>query len=143
MSIWVTVGVARSSTDLDSPRYNAHAFCAWLFLSVFLHCLVTVLISYKLIRQRMETVKILPWHNDKTMFSATAILIESALPLSISGIVLAVVNANPGSVGMIINGVSLWIWLAFNVSRESLTNAFVVSITTGPLPHKLLSFASQ
>ncbi|KAF9525203.1 hypothetical protein CPB83DRAFT_559972 [Crepidotus variabilis] len=103
-----------SSTDLHSYRYSPHAFSAWIFLSAALNCMITILISYKLIKIRLEVAKLLHFQDSRPTNSVVSILVESALPLSISGISTAAAVLLNSTGGLIFDAVALFLWGAFN-----------------------------
>ncbi|EAU87221.2 hypothetical protein CC1G_10500 [Coprinopsis cinerea okayama7 len=67
-------------------RVNRAGVSAWIFLTVSVNVMVTGLISYRLIRARRDLSKALPGRNLAHYSGVVAILIESALPLTIFGL---------------------------------------------------------
>lgn len=65
----------------------------WFLSSVVVNILVTGLISYKLIRAQRRLGSVLNAHRVRVYSDIVAILIESALPFTVLGIVAGVVNA--------------------------------------------------
>ncbi|KAF9527628.1 hypothetical protein CPB83DRAFT_383442 [Crepidotus variabilis] len=72
--------------------YNWKGMAAWICLGVAINCLVTLLIAYKLIAIRRSLAKVMNVsvqdRNSKNYLGVISILIESTLPLAISGILL-------------------------------------------------------
>ncbi|KAF9525205.1 hypothetical protein CPB83DRAFT_909338 [Crepidotus variabilis] len=119
-SIYVIVGIILSTTNIQSTRYNPRALSAWMFLSVALNCMVTILVLYKLIRIRLEIKTILPFCDPKATRGVVAILVESALPLAISGIAAATVVSNDSPTGLILDAIFYFSWMAFNALSPQL-----------------------
>ena len=96
------------------------------FLTVSTNIMVTGLISFHLVRARRGLSKLLPAKNMQSYTGVMAILIESAVPPTIFGIIVAVL----GRVGVpsttVAAGRYLVAWYTFN----ALFFAFCVSIST-------------
>ncbi|KAF4620402.1 hypothetical protein D9613_001180 [Agrocybe pediades] len=71
----------------------------WASLSVSLNIIVTGLISYQLLSARHQLKKTLPAESLQMYTGVTAILVESALPFSLMGIVFAVTYGKNMDVG--------------------------------------------
>ncbi|KAJ2930406.1 hypothetical protein H1R20_g6735, partial [Candolleomyces eurysporus] len=87
---------------IPDPNVSSEAYAsiesAWVFLSVLTNVMVTALISFQLLHTRRIMLKLLPSaSSDLNIYTgAVAILIESALPLSLFGLVYAsIVVATP------------------------------------------------
>ncbi|KAF9529545.1 hypothetical protein CPB83DRAFT_852289 [Crepidotus variabilis] len=112
--LYATIG----STDVRSFR----VFCAWAFSSVGVNCLVTALISYKLIRFRNEVLKHTPLFHSQISLGVVAILVESAVPLAICGIVAAGMGMknHPTGAEASASTVFITLWFAFNAISPQL-----------------------
>lgn len=115
MSIGVNVLYATiGSVDVRSFR----TFCTWALLSVGVNCLVTALISYKLIRLRNQVLKHKPLFYSGASLGVVAILVESAVPLAICGVVAAGMGMknHPTGPEASVSTVFITLWFALNVS---------------------------
>ena len=83
----------------------------WAALSVSLNIIVTCLITIKLLRARRQLKKSLPEHSLRMYTGVAAILVESALPFSVLGIVFAVTYGKNLDVGPAF----LFVWATFCV----------------------------
>lgn len=116
LSIVTIVSDAANNSPL--ARYNATTLSAWVILSVSFNCLATLLILYRLYRTRRRVRALISAKDLSVYLGVAAILIESALPLSIAGIVFAAVNFIPNqSVPVrVISTISNVLWFAANES---------------------------
>lgn len=87
----------------------------WASLSVSLNIIVTTLIIYKLLHGRKQLKKVLPRDALEMYTGISAILIESALPFSILGIVFAVTYGKNLDEGPAF----LFVWATFCVRHSS------------------------
>ncbi|KAF9524522.1 hypothetical protein CPB83DRAFT_773622, partial [Crepidotus variabilis] len=94
-------------------RFNARTLSAWIFLSVAVNCLVTGLILYRLLSVRREVHEVMPKRDLEMYYGVTATLVESALPLSLAGIIYAAAMSSPVSApARIISGMSNILWFS-------------------------------
>jgi hypothetical protein len=111
----VTFVSIRSSTSIFA-RINAKALSSWIYLSVGVNFLVTGLITFRLLRLRRQMAQFIPMSELRVYLGVVAILVESAVPLTLTGLVFATVS-NPKSVEeRIPNGMFLVLWFSLNVS---------------------------
>ncbi|KAJ3512595.1 hypothetical protein NMY22_g15284 [Coprinellus aureogranulatus] len=115
------------------------AIIAWpqptfISFTVAFNILVTVLIAHRLIRSRQELKGVLPGRDMRVYTGATAILIESALPLSLTGIGYAILaglsikgDGNP-FVGMTFLNLFNLLYTSFNQLSPTL---IIFRVTTG------------
>lgn len=87
-------------------------FSAWITLSVTLNAMTTALIAGKLIYERRRLSKVLAKDHLVKYTTATAILIESALPLSVVGLAAAIVLNRSENVGANVFFPSFWFCLS-------------------------------
>ena len=87
----------------------------WASLSVSLNIVVTCLISYQLLSARHQLKKTLPAESLQMYTGITAILVESALPFSVMGIIFAVTYGKNMDVGPAF----LFVWATLCVSSRS------------------------
>lgn len=73
----------------DNPNVNSKHEAAWIFLNVATNVMVTVLISFHLLVARHTWSDFLPSKRLSLYNGVISILIESALPLSLFGLVYA------------------------------------------------------
>ncbi|KAJ2918804.1 hypothetical protein MD484_g1639, partial [Candolleomyces efflorescens] len=112
MSLVTIYSVATSADAIK--RINARALSAWIYLSVSLNVVVTILISFRLLRLRKQLSKYLPAKDLAVYLGIVAILVESAGPLALTGIGFAIAS-NPKTVaGRIPNGLFLCLWFSLN-----------------------------
>lgn len=109
--------VHRTRDDIPGPRVNTGALSAWIFLSVAVNCMATALISFKLLRMRREIAKTMPSQDGRLYLGVVALLVESALPLSVSGIAFACFTHVFTLGGRISNIIFSFLWTSFSVSR--------------------------
>jgi hypothetical protein len=90
----------------------------WISLSVAANCISTALIAGKLIyeRRRLSTVLGAPHLTKYTV--ASAILVESAMPLALFGIATAVVFRSGENVALITIVPSIWFCLSVSTQRS-------------------------
>ena len=94
-----------------------HVFVAWAISSVLVNVLVTTLISWKLISTRRRVMSALPEHGDYIYRSNMSILIESAAPLAVSGVVSVVFSLVDRSKDAVLQNVGqAFIWMFFILS---------------------------
>lgn len=121
LSIYIIIGTAFSSDNIEEKSFSRAAVAGCTFLSVTLNCLVTALISYKLIRLRIQLSRILTIYDPKPTLGVVLILVESALPLSICGIFLGAVTLlfqTTATKSLVISRwVSSCLWYILNVSE--------------------------
>ncbi|KAJ2923185.1 hypothetical protein H1R20_g13908, partial [Candolleomyces eurysporus] len=84
----------------------------WFLLSVAVNIMVTALISFKIIREQKRLGSVLNAHRTRVYTDIVAILIESAFPFTVFGIVAGVLNA-VGSVSMDLSSALIEAWFAF------------------------------
>lgn len=85
--VW-SVGVYVDTTGMDATRYSA----ASTFLTVSTNILVTGLITFRLLRARQDLSKLLPSADARLYTGVISILIESAAPLTVFGIIGAILQ---------------------------------------------------
>lgn len=109
-----------SGATYSSPlaRFNAKTLSAWVILSVSFNCLATILILHRLYRTRKRVRAFIPARDLSLYLGVAAILIESALPLSVTGIIFAAINfiAQKSVPVRIINTISNILWFSTNAS---------------------------
>ncbi|KAJ2913709.1 hypothetical protein MD484_g6701, partial [Candolleomyces efflorescens] len=81
-----------TQTFLINDKLSAPLFSACIFLTVSTNIIVTALITFRLLRARRALEKVLPSADMRVYTSVIAILVESAAPLTIIGIVTAIVQ---------------------------------------------------
>ncbi|KAF9529550.1 hypothetical protein CPB83DRAFT_882750 [Crepidotus variabilis] len=113
MSLCVNILYATISFS-DASAFKI--FIAWTFLSVGVNWLVTIMISYKLIRLRNKVLKHAPLTDSRVSLGVVAILVESAVPLAVCGIATAGVgiSSQRTEVERSVGTVFTTLWLAFN-----------------------------
>ncbi|KAH6907481.1 hypothetical protein BKA70DRAFT_1283124 [Coprinopsis sp. MPI-PUGE-AT-0042] len=102
---------------------------AWIFLSVAVNCMVTGLISWRLFRIRKDLAGILSREDLRIYLGVVAILVESALPLALSGIVFAAfsgVSSTPRNRAG--RNIALLLWFTFNALSPQM---IIFRVTTG------------
>ena len=110
----VTFVSIRSSTSIFA-RINTKALSSWIYLSVGVNFLVTALITFRLLRLRRQMAQFMPVSELRVYLGVVAILVESAVPLTLTGLVFATVS-NPKTVQeRIPNGMFLVLWFSLNV----------------------------
>jgi len=85
---------------------------AWAILSVSVNVVVTVLVVYQIVQVRKQLRGIIPADALSMYTGLSAIIVESALPFSIVGIVYAVTFGKHMAVGPLF----LFVWAVFAVS---------------------------
>ncbi|RXW11708.1 hypothetical protein EST38_g14147 [Candolleomyces aberdarensis] len=114
---------------------NGHREAAWIFLTVSTNIMVTALISFRLLSAHRSFSKSIPNRNLKLYTGAVAILIESALPLSVLGLVYsAIVIAKPQRSTSAYNSyrIALLTFSSLFYAASSLApHAIIFRITTG------------
>jgi ABC-type spermidine/putrescine transport system permease subunit II len=95
----------------------------WFILSVAVNVLVTSLICLKLIRAQRRLRRVLNEESVQVYTSIVAILVESALPFTVLGIVAGVINA----LGYQISSAFDEAWFAFCV-RSLISNVYPFTI---------------
>lgn len=103
----------------------------WISLSVAANCIATALIAGKLIyeRRRLSTVLDAPHLTKYTV--ASAILVESAMPLALFGIATAVVFRRGENVALIAIVPSIWFCLSVSLSRYPTFNIHISALKEG------------
>ncbi|TEB23827.1 hypothetical protein FA13DRAFT_1397729 [Coprinellus micaceus] len=71
------------------PGWRIDFSVAWIILNASLNVLITALISFRLLVASYRNSQLLPSFSSKVYISIVAILVEAALPLSVTGIILA------------------------------------------------------
>ncbi|KAJ2921241.1 hypothetical protein H1R20_g15854, partial [Candolleomyces eurysporus] len=114
---------------------NGHREAAWIFLTVSTNIMVTALISFRLLSAHRNFSKSIPNRNLKLYTGAVAILIESALPLSVLGLVYsAIVIAKPQRSTSAYNSYRIALLTfssLFYVASSLAPHAIIFRITTG------------
>jgi hypothetical protein len=87
----------------------------WFLLSVAVNVLVTALISSKIVREQKRLGRVLDTHRVRVYTDVVAILIESALPFTVLGIVAGVMHA-VGYLNPDLSDALIEAWFAFCVS---------------------------
>lgn len=118
MSIVATLSFVLSKSIIS--RGDTVALSAWIYLSVSVTFLVTCLISIRLLRLRKEVSDILPAANLRVYLGVIAILVESALPLTLCGLVFAILTQPKNVAERIPNGIFLTLWFSLNVRTTHL-----------------------
>ncbi|KAJ2921897.1 hypothetical protein H1R20_g15199, partial [Candolleomyces eurysporus] len=80
-----------------SREGNATKYTTSTLLIVSTNIIVTTLITFRLLRARRTLAKVLPSADVRVYTGVIAILIESAAPLAISGILVVAINLGPAS----------------------------------------------
>jgi hypothetical protein len=81
-------GVYIYTTGVDATRYSA----ASTFLTVATNFVVTSIITFRLLRARHTLSKLLPTADARLYTGVISILIESAAPLTIFGVIAAILQ---------------------------------------------------
>jgi hypothetical protein len=99
------------------PQKYGQALQAWIFLSTAVNIIVTSLISIRLLRIRKQLSTVLSTQDLQIYLGIIAILVESALPLSLAGVAFAAVST-PSSSGAktVARTTVLLCWFSLNVS---------------------------
>ena len=80
------------------PGWRIEFSVSWIILNASLNVLITALISFRLLLASYRNSQLLPSFSSKVYISIVAILVEAALPLSVTGIILACfINQSRGS----------------------------------------------
>lgn len=104
--------------DEVAARLSPLFLQSWIFLSIGVNVIVTGLVAYRLLKIRRQMATALAARDLKIYLGIVGILVESALPLTISGLVFAItfapdLSANTG-VG-IARSVALSVWFSLTV----------------------------
>ncbi|TEB22003.1 hypothetical protein FA13DRAFT_1528374 [Coprinellus micaceus] len=102
---------ANIGTNSLKPSYNT-LFSTWIALSVASNTMSTGMIAGKLVWERRKLSKALQASHLVKYTTATAILIESALPLALAGIVSSIVFAQRANPTLIMVFPGIWICLS-------------------------------
>jgi len=105
---------AQPGEDFFNSRDTIDLGVAWASLSVSVNIIVTALVVYQLTRIRKQLGSVLPPDALRTYTGLTAIIVESAMPFSIIGIVFAVTYGKQMDVGPAF----LLVWTVFSVSTS-------------------------
>ncbi|KAJ3509612.1 hypothetical protein NMY22_g16236 [Coprinellus aureogranulatus] len=126
MALLTFISLATSTSI--AHRINTTALSAWIYLSVSLNFLVTSLISFKLLRLRRQMAEFMPLSELRVYLGVVAILVESAVPLTLTGLAFAIV-CNPKSLQeRIPNGMFLVLWFSLNAICPQM---IIFRVTTG------------
>ncbi|KAG2010595.1 hypothetical protein CC2G_013408 [Coprinopsis cinerea AmutBmut pab1-1] len=104
-----------SQNHAAGPGQYGKALQGWIFLSISVNCVVTALISFRLLRIRRQLATVLSPQDLHVYVGIVAILVESALPLSLAGIMFAALSS-PSSDGAVTvaRTVALLCWFSLN-----------------------------
>jgi hypothetical protein len=86
------IGLSIAQVFLPSGKSLASTIAAATFLTVSTNIIVTSLITFRLLRARRALEKVLPSADMRVYTGVIAILVESAAPLSIFGIIAAILQ---------------------------------------------------
>jgi hypothetical protein len=105
------------------PQLYGKVLQAWIFLSMSVNIIVTGLISFRLMRYRQQLTSVLSSQDLSIYLGVIAILVESALPLSLAGLAFASVST-PSSSGAktVARTTALLCWFSLNVGNPPLLN---------------------
>ncbi|TFK22032.1 hypothetical protein FA15DRAFT_623113 [Coprinopsis marcescibilis] len=102
---------------------------AYLFLSVSVNCMATALISFRLLRIRRQLSQVLSKQDLRIYLGIIAILVESALPLSVAGIAFAILSTPSASGAVTVARTTvLLIWFSLNALCPQM---IIFRVTTG------------
>jgi hypothetical protein len=104
---------------------------SWIFLSISVNVLITILISYRLFIVRRQNANVLSKEDLSLYYGIIAILVESALPLTIAGIAFACLSSPYADSGgaIVARNIALLLWFSLSVSVASLHRALVRLLT--------------
>ena len=103
------------------PQFYGKALQAWIFLSTAVNILVTGLISFRLLRIRKQLSAILAPQDLEIYLGIIAILVESALPLSLAGIAFAAVSTPSNSGAKTVARTTILLcWFSLNVGNSQI-----------------------
>ncbi|KAG2004154.1 hypothetical protein CC2G_002744 [Coprinopsis cinerea AmutBmut pab1-1] len=107
----------------DNDRIIAGSFT---FVAVSVNVMVTLLISFRLLRARQLMAKVLPCHDFLLYKKVAIILIESALPVAFFGLCYAITLVLVGPMGKSTESAS--IWQVLNMTFSALYFSFAVRL---------------
>ncbi|KAJ2913714.1 hypothetical protein MD484_g6704, partial [Candolleomyces efflorescens] len=132
------------------PQGNPKFTSAWIYLSVAVNASITALISFRLLKARRYFSRVLPSGPQTTLDlnlyrGVVAILVESAMPLSLSGIIFAAVYDPKNVEQQIVKTTFLCLYFSFSALAPQM---IIFRVTTGrsasSMRHKATSsFESQ
>ncbi|KAJ2936310.1 hypothetical protein H1R20_g780, partial [Candolleomyces eurysporus] len=124
-----------------SPKFTS----AWIYLSVAVNASITALISFRLLMARRYFSRVLPSGPQSTLDlklyrGVVAILVESAMPLSFSGIVFAAVYDPKNVEQQIVKTTFLCLYFSFSALAPQM---IIFRVTTGRSTSSLKHKASD